>query len=98
MTNFYSAFGTFNMSGMDLTTTPSSKIMVDLIVSGIDMQVPSNTKYLKKQLGLSTLDTAYTLKMEMIVRGCLLGEGLKESGACYECPAGFYLLQAPITP
>ena len=36
--------------------------------------------------------------MEMQVRPCILGEGLRESGACYECPENTYLLQAPTTP
>jgi hypothetical protein len=31
------------------------------------------------------------------VRPCLLGEGLRESGACYKCPAQTFLLKAPIT-
>ena len=42
VTNFYSAYGTFNMSGMGLLTQPDSEIMISLIVSGIDMTVPTN--------------------------------------------------------
>ena len=34
----------------------------------------------------------------MKVRKCKLGEGLRQSGACYECPQGTYLLQAPVEP
>ena len=37
VTNFYSAYGTFNMSGMGLLTQPNSEIILELIVSGIDI-------------------------------------------------------------
>ena len=36
--------------------------------------------------------------MSMQVRDCILGEGLKKSGACYECPKDTYLLEAPKVP
>lgn len=52
VTNFYSAYGTFNMSGMGLLTQPDSEIMISLIVSGIDMTVPSNAAYLNQMLGV----------------------------------------------
>ena len=34
--------------------------------------------------------------MELDVRPCLVGEGLKDTGACFECPAGSFLLFAPV--
>jgi hypothetical protein len=34
----------------------------------------------------------------MKVRPCILGEGLKESGACFKCPVGSYLLETPEQP
>lgn len=101
VTDFFSAYGTYNMSGMGLVTGPGSDLNVNLTVYGIDLKVPSNREYLSEQLGrnVSSDDTnGYLLNMDMKVRGCVLGEGLRESGACYECPAGFYLLQAPVVP
>ena len=55
VTNFYSAYGTFNMSGMGLLTQPDSEIMISLIVSGIDMTVPSNAAYLNQMLGVENV-------------------------------------------
>lgn len=98
VTNFYSAYGTYNMSGMGLITKPQSEIIVSLTVQGIDIVVPSNAAYLREQFGVDELSSAYSLTMELKVRSCLLGEGLKESGACYECPEYYYLLQAPTEP
>jgi hypothetical protein len=31
------------------------------------------------------------------VRNCTVGEGLKETGACFKCPFGTFLLIAPVT-
>lgn len=34
----------------------------------------------------------------MVVRPCNLGEGMKDTGACFECPEFTYLLEKPIVP
>lgn len=84
---------------MGLLTAPGSAIIVTLSVFGIDLDVPSNLEYLQKKIGKENVTLQdYALGMEMKVRDCILGEGLKTSGACYECPAGTYLLEAPIVP
>lgn len=102
VTDFFSAYGTYNMSGMGLITAPLNRIKVGLVLSGINLDVPSNRNYLSQQLGreisLGEPSTSYALDIKMIVRGCILGEGLRQSGACYECPFGTYLLEAPIVP
>ena len=94
VTNFYSAYGTYNMSGMGLITSPGNKIIVSLGVDGVDLQVPSTADYLKDKFADPDFDenSEYQLQMEMKVRDCVLGEGLRESGACYRCPSGTYLL------
>jgi hypothetical protein len=33
----------------------------------------------------------------MLVRGCVVGEGLTVDGACFVCPKGTYLLEIPVT-
>jgi len=48
VTDFFSAYGTYNMSGMGLITAPDNRILVKLSVLGIDLQVPSNRQYLAK--------------------------------------------------
>ena len=82
------------MSGMGLITSPGNKIIVSLGVDGVDLQVPSTANYLKDKFADPDFDenSEYQLQMEMKVRDCVLGEGLKESGACYRCPSGTYLL------
>jgi len=87
------------MSGMGLLSAPGNEIIVALTISGIDLTVPSNKEYLTAQLGIEVTSlTDYSIRIDMEVRDCVLGEGLKVSGACYECPAGTYLLQAPTVP
>ena len=93
VTDFFSAFGTYNMSGMGLLTAPGNEIIVTLSVYGVDFDVPSNRDYLAEMLaaeGVSSdglvLPEEYRLTLEMRVRNCLLGEGLRETGACYVCP------------
>lgn len=89
------------MSGMGLLTKKQGNdLLVTLTVTGIDLAVPSNRQYLKQQLELDkvTNETQYVLSAKMAVRNCLLGEGLRTSGACYECPKGTYLLEAPTVP
>ena len=90
------------MSGMGLITAPNNKIAVALKVSGVDLNVPSNRLYLEQQLGREVkpgdTDIGYDLRMKLVVRGCILGEGLRETGACYECPQNTFLLEAPKVP
>ena len=93
VTNFSSFYGTYNMSGMGLLTAPGNEIIVNLTVFGIDLDIPSNRDYLRQKNKDGNPDV-YALKMEMLVRPCELGEGLKPSGACYVCPAGTYLLNS----
>ena len=35
------------------------------------------------------------MKFEILVRSCIVGEGLKATGACFACPMGTFLLIAP---
>ena len=51
VTDFFSAYGTYNMSGMGLITAPKNRIFVKLAVQGVDLNVPSNRDYLSIQLG-----------------------------------------------
>ena len=37
------------------------------------------------------------MTINMLVRGCVVGEGLKVDGACFLCPKGTYLLEIPTT-
>ena len=46
VTDFFSAYGTYNMSGMGLISDPGAELNVELTVYGIDMQVPSNREYI----------------------------------------------------
>ena len=48
VTDFFSAYGTYNMSGMGLITSPNNKILVSLTVYGVDMNVPSNRDYISQ--------------------------------------------------
>lgn len=99
VTEFYSAFGTYNMSGMMLLSQPGVDIPVRLIVSSVDVTVPSVAEYLADELGTRiTVPSDYQLSMSLDVRPCLLGEGLKRSGACFLCPYGTFLLIAPTLP
>ena len=60
------------------------------------MTVPSVADYLRAGLGTElVVRSDYSLDMNLGVRTCILGEGLKESGACFECPPGTFLLVAP---
>lgn len=96
VTSFFSAYGTYNMSGMALTTGPGEKIYATLEILAVDVSIPSNAKYLRKQMAKQVLSTNdYTVSFTMIVRNCTIGEGLLESGACFRCPQGTFLLEAP---
>ena len=46
VTEFFSAFGTYNMSGMTLLSQPGVDIPVKLVINAIDVAVPSVAAYL----------------------------------------------------
>lgn len=48
VTDFYSAFGTYKMSGMGILTEPGAKIPVTLTIDAIDLTNPSNKAFLTK--------------------------------------------------
>ena len=83
VTDFYSAFGTYKMSGMGILTEPGAKIPVTLTIDAIDLTNPSNIAFLTEKLGPKL---EYVINMRMVVRKCILGEGLLPSGACFTCP------------
>ena len=97
-TNFFSAYGTFNISGLLLEASGGSKLSLNLKVDDvIKLDVESNKNYLSPYLTTTTTDSAeYVIEIQLVVRPCLLGEGLKASGACYKCPENTFLLKAPI--
>jgi len=37
----------------------------------------------------------YYVSITMVVRDCMIGEGLRASGACFTCPSGTFLLEIP---
>lgn len=48
VTDFFSAYGTYNMSGMGLLTAPGNEIFVALTIDAVDWNVPSNADYLRE--------------------------------------------------
>ena len=92
VTDFYSAYGTYKMSGMGILTKPGEKIAVTLTIDAIDFTNPSNIAFLTEKLGP---ELEYVINMRMEVRKCILGEGLLPTGACFTCPQGTFLLEAP---
>lgn len=67
------------------------------IEDAVDLNKPTNQYYLRDAYSVSNVST-YVITADLIVRGCIIGEGLKSSGACYTCPSGTYLLFAPTEP
>ena len=90
VTEFYSAYGTFNMSGIGIISDPGIELTAKLYIeNAIDASIPSNFENMKER---------EYLVIELIVRNCIMGEGLRESGACFACPEGSFLLSAPTEP
>lgn len=48
VTDFFSAYGTYNMSGMGLLTAPGNEIVVALTIDAVDWNIPSNADYLRE--------------------------------------------------
>ena len=95
-TKFYSINGVYNITGLYLIADPDSNQSLQMINYGINVNIKSVQDFLLS-LGL-TRTTDYYLEMGIGLRPCIEGEGLRESGACYECPKGTYLLEVPTTP
>jgi hypothetical protein len=96
-TKFYSINGVYNITGLYLIADPSSSQALQMINYGIDVNIPVVNTFLYNLLGRN-MTNYYYLDMGVALRACLPGEGLRESGACYECPKGTYLLEVPTTP
>mgnify|MGYP006950275311 CR=1 FL=1 len=98
MRDFYSMFGTFEMINMLILSEPGINIFVSITVNAIDIRVPSTQQYLATYLNDGrnlTSNADYQIDIIMRVRPCILGEGLKATGACFKCPAGSFLLTIP---
>ena len=96
VTDFFSAYGTYNVSGMGLIASPGAELNVKVQIDSINTNITSAREYLEFSLGEEIAPgDPYTINLELEVRPCRLGEGLKESGACFECTVGTYLLEAP---
>lgn len=97
--DFYSMYGVYNMSSMDILSQPGINIPVSITVFSINLEVPSVRKFISSKLNIKTVDwpEQYRIEIQLKVRSCKEGEGLKESGACYTCPPGTFLLSVPTT-
>lgn len=51
------------------------------VKDGVDLSKPTNAEFLSRAFGKSM--TNYDIKVDLIIRGCINGEGLRENGACY---------------
>ena len=89
--------GVYNVTGLYLIADPNSNQKLLLRAYGIDVSIPVVRTFLYELLGVD-LTTVYELPMGIGLRPWLSGEGLRESGACYTCPKGTYLLVVPTTP
>jgi len=86
-------YGVYNMSGMQVVTQPGVSIPIELRVEAININVPVVRSYLEKQLDKNlVVDSDYRLALQIQVRACIDGEGLSETGACFDCPPGTFLL------
>lgn len=88
-TNFFSAYGTYNISGLLLEASGGAVLSLNLMVEDvIDLEVQSNSKYLAPVMKtIGEVSDNYIIEIKLNVRPCLLGEGLKDSGACFKCPS-----------
>jgi hypothetical protein len=96
-TKFYPLNGVYNISGLFLVADPNSQQALQFYNYGIDVSIPVVKSFLEN-LFQRTVDQYYILNMGIGLRPCLPGEGLRENGACYECPKGTFLLVVPVTP
>ena len=80
---FFSTFGVFNVSGLTIVAAPNSKQNLSLYVyDAVDLNKPTTQKYLANAYQKQAI-SEYVIEVDIVIRGCLIGEGLKESGACY---------------
>jgi len=86
------------MSGITLMTGPGKEIKATLEVKAVDMNIPSNQEYHQKHTLSYNPEKTYQIPFTMFVRNCVIGEGLKESGACFRCSPGTFLLTIPVEP
>lgn len=99
MKDFYSMEGLYLLENMGILSKPGIEIPVSITVNSVDVRVPSVRSYLEKYLQRQVRDNYdYQIDIIMQVRPCILGEGLKASGACFTCPSGSYLLTVPTQP
>jgi len=79
-------------------TGPGKEIKATLEVKAVDMNIPSNQEYHQKHTLSYNPEKTYQIPFTMFVRNCVIGEGLKESGACFRCSPGTFLLTIPVEP
>ncbi|CDW78086.1 UNKNOWN [Stylonychia lemnae] len=91
ITTFYAQNGTFNISGLIILGGPNQTSEFTLTSNGIDMNIPDNFNTYK------TLKE-YQIQVVIKLRSCKSGEGLSDSGECFDCPVGFYLIEPPFFP
>lgn len=82
---FFSANGVFNVSGLDIVTTPGQ--------TGVTLTVIASEAAIKPRAGL-----LHNITFQLEIRGCILGEEQLPHGdnfVCRKCTAGRYLLEKP---
>ena len=91
-------YGVFNTTGMGILSEPGITIPGVLTFNGIDTSIPTVKAFLSSKYQTKIqANWQYNITINMLVRGCVVGEGLKVDGACFVCPKGTYLLEIPVT-
>lgn len=106
--NFFSNYGVIKVHSMSLLSMGGRTIQMNFdAYDVIDLETPTNKAYLgqyltKKEISKGSppdfkakYEMIYQVKMSLIVRECKLGEFLKPTGACEECPPNSFLLEPP---
>jgi len=97
VSNFYPAFGVYNVSGLQIVAQPDSEQNLIILSEAVDLSILMNQEYLSEQFGVEYL-SSYEIAVRLLLRPCISGEGLRDNGACYTCPTGTYLLEPPTEP
>lgn len=82
---FFSTNGVFNVSGLDIVTTPGKTDVV--------LTVIASEEAVEREK-----DDLYEIRFQLEIRGCIIGEAQLARGAnfvCQKCTAGRYLLEKP---
>ena len=92
-------FGVYNVSSMRINSQPGINIPVSITIQAVDLSIPSTRLFLSNNLKIKTINSTeqYRTSIQLKVRSCIEGEGLTNTGACFTCPAGTFLLEIPTT-